>query len=172
MTAVNTLIQMIVNSVSAPATLLSAFPSFGACVLLFLIAAVWLLSGFLTLRPNRPALTFVFGLILPVVAPLLTFLCERGFSFRKAQAVPADIPLANPEDVAEAANPAAPQAPTQDTFRELHETNAGARIRLVDGTEIVAASVADAMEKLCVLTLENGQTVRMPYAKMESIVKQ
>ncbi len=172
MTAITTLIQMIVNSVSAPATLLSAFPSFGACVLLFLIAAVWLLSGFLTLRPNRPILTFAFGLILPVVAPLALFLCERGFSFRKAQPAPSDVSPAIPNDLAETVDPSAPLTPTQETFRELHDTNVGARIRLVDGSEIVVASVADAMEKLCVLTLENGQTVRLPYAKMESIVKQ
>lgn len=171
MSAVNTLIQMLVNSFSAPGTLFAAFPSVGTCLILFLLVALWLASGFLTLRQGRPVLTFIFGLILPVVAPLLMFLCERGWSFRKANSE-SDDASASAEDVQEIVDESAPLVPNQQTFVELQETNSGVRIQLVDGSVIVASAVVDPMPNLCVLTLENGQTVRMPYSKMESLVKQ
>jgi hypothetical protein len=152
----------------------------------FFLILVWLLSGFASYEfANSTGLNgkrhFWFGLILPVVYPLLLLIrklivCAKAISAakRESQRIEAE------RDQIEAERRRIDSTPNKDNFAKLKGSSDAAsvkaqfRLELADGSALMVAKIVEVQDALSVLELEsNGsetpRVLRMPYAKMARI---
>ena len=153
---------------------------------LFLLILIWLLSGFASFEfANTTGMNgkkhFWFGLLLPVVYPLI--LLVRKLMIRSKAVSAAKIEserIAAERDQIEAERRRIDSTPNKDNFAKLKgssdATSIKAQFRLVlsDGSVLMLAKILEAQDALAVFELESheGETprvLRMPYAKMARI---
>ena len=152
----------------------------------FVLILIWLLSGFASFEfANTTGMNgkkhFWFGLILPVVYPLILLVRKlvirsKAVSEAKREAER----MAAERDQIEAERRRIDSTPNKDNFAKLKGSSdassikAQFRLELADGSVLMIAKILEVQDALSVFELESneGETprvLRMPYAKMARI---
>ena len=152
----------------------------------FLLILIWLLSGFASFEfANTTALNgkkhFWFGLLLPVVYPLILLIRKLVIQAKAVSAAKRESErIAAERDQIEAERRRIDATPNKDNFAKLKGSSdassikAQFRLDLADGSTLMIAKILEAQDALAVFELESneGETprvLRMPYAKMARI---
>ena len=152
----------------------------------FVLILVWLLSGFASFEfANSTGLNgkkhFWFGLLLPVVYPLILLIRKLVIRAKAvSEAKRESERIAAERDQIEAERRRIDSTPNKDNFAKLKGSSdassikAQFRLDLADGSTLMIAKILEAQDALAVFELESneGETprvLRMPYAKMARI---
>ena len=152
---------------------------------IFLIL-LWLLSGFASYEfANSTGMHgkkhFWFGLILPVVYPVILLIRKLVIQAKAVSAAKRETErIAAERDQIEAERRRIDATPNKDNFAKLKGSSdassikAQFRLELADGSTLMIAKILEAQDALAVFELESneGETprvLRMPYAKMARI---
>ena len=156
--------------------------AFGRGVLIL----VWLLSGFASYEfANSTGMNgkkhFWFGLLLPVVYPLILLVRKLAIRAKAVSAAKRETErMAAERDQIEAERRRIDSTPNKDNFAKLKGSSdassikAQFRLELADGSALMIAKILEAQDALAVFELESGEgetprVLRMPYAKMSRI---
>ena len=152
----------------------------------FFLILIWLLSGFASyLFANSTGMHgkkhFWFGLILPVVYPVILLIRKLVIQAKAVSAAKRETErIAAERDQIEAERRRIDATPNKDNFAKLKGSSdassikAQFRLELADGSTLMIAKILEAQDALAVFELESneGETprvLRMPYAKMARI---
>ena len=152
----------------------------------FILILVWLLSGFASYEfANSTGLNgkkhFWFGLVLPVVYPLVLLVRKLVVRAKAVSEAKREAERLEAErDQIEAERRRIDSTPNKDNFAKLKGSSdassikAQFRLELADGSALMIAKILEAQDALAVFELESGEgetprVLRMPYAKMSRI---
>ena len=152
----------------------------------FFLILIWLISGFASFEfANTTGMNgkkhFWFGLILPVVYPLILLIRKLVIRAKAvSEAKRESERIAAERDQIEAERRRIDSTPNKDNFAKLRGSSdatsikAQFRLELADGSTLMIAKILEAQDALAVVELESqeGETprvLRMPYAKMARI---